>query len=57
MSDAEEFSNSFASISRFPPDVEPKKTAVIRYKGELKKPEWIDLEPGQCGISTVTWDC
>ena len=57
MSDTEEFSDSFIGTSPLPPGVEPKKLAVIRYKGKLEKPQWIDVEPGQCGISMVTLRC
>jgi hypothetical protein len=32
----------------------PKKLAVIRYKGKLEQPQWVDLEPGQFGTSAVT---
>ena len=52
MSETEEFSGTFAGTSPFPPGaVGIKKSAVVRYKGKKKKPRWVDLEPGQCGIS------
>ena len=49
MSDTEEFRNDFVGMSPFPPGVAPKKLGVVRYKGKLAHPQWVDLEPGQCG--------
>jgi hypothetical protein len=54
VSDTEEFCDSFVGTSPFPPGVVPKKLGVVRYKGELEHPQWVDLEPGQCDISAVT---
>ena len=54
MSETEEFSGDFVSIGHFPPGIVPRKLGVIRYKGEREEPEWMDLEPGQYTISTVT---
>ena len=48
-----EFRNNFVSISRFPPGVVPKRLGVIRYKGKLEHPQWVDLEPGQCSVLVV----
>ena len=54
MSDTEEFSDTFAIASPFPPGaMGPKKLAVVRYKGKREKPRWVDLEPGQCDIPTT----
>jgi len=54
VSDTEEFSHNFTGISPLPPSATREKLPVIRYKGKLEKPQWIDLEPGQRGRFTVT---
>ena len=54
MSDTEEFRDSFVGTSPFPPGVAPKKLEVIRYKGKLDQPQWVDLEPGQRDVPAVT---
>ena len=49
MSDTEEFRNDFVGMSPLPPGVAPEKVGVVRYKGKLEHPQWVDLELGQCG--------
>jgi len=52
--ETEEFSDMFLGTSPLPPTVAPKKLAVVRYKGELEKPQWVDIEPGQCDAPAIT---
>jgi len=54
VSDTEEFSDKFVCMGPFPPGLAPKKLAVVRYTGKLEHPQWVDLEPGQCVVFTMT---
>ena len=54
MSDTEEFCDKFVGMSTLPPGAAPEKLAVVRYKGKLERPQWVDVEPGQCDVFATT---